>query len=143
MTDFPRISMKATMAFLLLLSLAEMPEGYHFALKIIALGCYGWMILRAIFNRNHGWTPVWVVLLLVFNPFWFPEIAPPLWRLITLIAVVLTGGSAMLEVIASFVADSGKRRPNPKSSRPVGRKPQGSRAKPTGKPKPKPNQPHP
>jgi hypothetical protein len=142
MTDFPNISTKATMALLLLLSLAEMPEDYHLALRFIALLCYGWLILRAIFSQKHAWTPVWAVLLLVFNPFWFPEIAPPLWRLITLVAVVLTGGSAMLDVIASFAAVSGKRRRNPKSGRPAAQKPKGGKALPHGKPMPKANSPY-
>lgn len=103
---------------MLLISLADMPEGYDFGLRIFCIMFFGWLALRAWFRQMRRWIPVWVTLMVVFNPFWVPELPQPLWTLLTLVAVVVLVIAIVLEIALVF-GHKPKRKPNPRNALPV------------------------
>lgn len=118
MSDETSAGFQFCLIFMLLISLAGMPEDYDFGLRIFCIAIFSWLALRAWFRQMRRWIPVWAGLAVVFNPFWVPELPQPLWTLITLVAVVVLMGALVLEIALVF-GHKPKRKPNPRNALPV------------------------
>jgi multisubunit Na+/H+ antiporter MnhB subunit len=118
MSDEPSAGFQFCLILMLLISLAGMPEDYDFGLRIFCIMIFGWLALRAWLRQMRRWIPVWVTLMVVFNPFWVPELRQPLWTLLTLVAVVVLAVALVLE-IALALGHKPKRKPDPRNVLPV------------------------
>ena len=112
------IAIKSFLAFIIMISLAEMPADFYYPFRWTAFLGLGFLVVLAGTNGKPLWMFVWIAVLLLFQPFGVPNWPEALMRLLTLVSVVLLIGSSVLDMIA-HLAQRRKRQRNPSNSLPA------------------------
>jgi hypothetical protein len=69
------------------------PYGYYILLRFVCCGVFAFLTLQALAHKMHGWTWVFGITALLYNPFFRVHLTREIWSLVNVVTIVIAAAS--------------------------------------------------